>query len=128
VIRLAHHVEPIVITLAALIIGGSVYRFTVPAGNREVGSGVVSGYAVTGVHYALNATAPPNIDSLTFTVTPPIPQESSGEVTVETTLAAGARATYPRTTNPARQTVTCVTTSPPLAAAALNDITVIAGQ
>ncbi len=51
----------------ALAIGGGAYAFTasntVPATTVGAGAGAVSGYTVTNLHYALNATTPANIDS-----------------------------------------------------------------
>jgi hypothetical protein len=41
---------------------------TVPASKAGDGSGAISGYTVSAVHYNLNATNPQNIDSVTFTL------------------------------------------------------------
>jgi archaellin len=58
----------------AMAIGGGAYAFTasntVPATSAGAGTGVVSGYTVTNLHYSLDATTPTNIDSLTFTISP----------------------------------------------------------
>src|SRR5207248_41845 len=68
--------------VVALAIGVGAYAFTasntVPSTNVGAGSGTVSGYTVTNLHYTLNATTPTNIDSLTFTVSPAIPSTASG--------------------------------------------------
>jgi hypothetical protein len=41
---------------------------TVPASKAGDGSGAISGYTVSAVHYNLNATNPQSIDSVTFTL------------------------------------------------------------
>jgi hypothetical protein len=57
----------------ALAIGVSVFAFaasnTVPATNAGIGSGNISGYTVTSVHYVLNAD-PTKVDQVTFTLAP----------------------------------------------------------
>lgn len=39
---------------------------TVPPSNAGDGSGAISGYTVSSIHYNLNGTTPANIDSVTF--------------------------------------------------------------
>lgn len=118
--------------LAAGAIGGGAYAFTasntVPATNVGAGSGTVSGYTVTNLHYGLNATTPANIDTLTFNVSPAIPSTSSGKVTIQAQLSVGGPTTYTCTTNTAGDTVTCATTSPQLTASTLSSVTVVAAQ
>ena len=118
--------------IAALAIGGGAYAFTasntVPATIAGSGSGVVSGYTVTNLHYGLNATTPGNIDSLTFTISPSIPSTSSGKVVVSAALSVGGPTTYNCTTDTAGATVTCATTSPQLTAALVTGVTVVAAQ
>ena len=54
--------------IAAWVIGGGAYAFTasntVPATTVGAGAGVVSGFTVTNLHYALNATTPARIRSV----------------------------------------------------------------
>lgn len=118
--------------VSAGAIGGGAYAFTasntVPATNVGAGSGTVSGYTVTNLHYGLNATTPSNIDSLTFNVSPVIPSTSSGKVNIQAQLSAGGPNTYSCTTNTAGDTVTCTTTSPQLTASTLTSVTVVAAQ
>lgn len=118
--------------VAAGAIGGGAYAFTasntVPTTNVGAGSGTVSGYTVTNLHYGLDATTPANIDSLTFSVSPVIPSTSSGKVDVQAALSAGGPNTYSCTTNTAGDTVTCTTTSPQLTASTLSSVTVVAAQ
>jgi hypothetical protein len=116
----------------ALAIGGGAYAFTasntVPATTAGAGSGVVSGYTVTNLHYSLNATAPGNIDSLTFTINPLVPSTSSGKVIISAALSTGGPTTYTCTTDTTGATVTCATTSPQLTAALIMGVTVVAAQ
>ena len=60
--------------VAAGAIAGGAYAYTaantVPTSTAGAGSGTVSGYTVSSLHYALNTSTPANIDSLTFTVSP----------------------------------------------------------
>ncbi|MDE3025049.1 MAG: hypothetical protein KGI93_05700 [Acidobacteriota bacterium] len=121
-----------VAVVAAAAVAGGAYAFTaantVPSTNAGAGSGTVSGYSVTNLHYSLNATTPANIDSLTFNVSPVIPSTSSGKVIVQTSLSSGGPNTYTCTTNTAGDTVTCATTSPQLTADKLSSVTVVAAQ
>ncbi len=60
-----------VLVLAGTIVAGT-YAFTaantVPTSHAGDGSGTVSGYTVSAIHYNLNTTTPANIDSVTFTL------------------------------------------------------------
>jgi hypothetical protein len=116
----------------ALGIGGGAYAFTasntVPATIAGTGVGVVSGYTVTNIHYALNSTTPANIDSLTFTLSPAIPSTSSGKVIIAAALSVGGPTNYTCTTDVAGTTATCATTTPQLTSTLLTGITVVAAQ
>jgi hypothetical protein len=118
--------------VASLAIAGGAYAFTasntVPASTAGAGVGTVSGFTVTNLHYALNATTPANIDSLTFSVSPSIPSTGSGKVIVQAVLSTGGPSTYTCTTNTTGDVVTCATTSPQLTAALLTSVTVVAAQ
>jgi hypothetical protein len=118
--------------LAVLVIAGGAYAFTasntVPSTSAGSGAGVVSGFAVTNLHYALNATTPTNIDSLTFTITPGVPSTSSGKVVISAALSSGGPNAYTCSTDTAGTLVTCSTTSPQLTAALLTGVTVVAAQ
>ena len=118
---------------AALVVAGGAYAFTaantVPASTAGAGSGTVSGFTVTNLHYALNATTPINIDSLTFTVSPVIPNTGTGKVIVQAILSTGGPNTYTCTTDATGATVTCATTTPTqLTADKLSSVTVVAAQ
>lgn len=125
-------IRVVVALVAAAAIAGGAYAFTaantVPSSNAGAGSGTVSGYTVTNLHYSLNATTPANIDSLTFNVSPVIPSTGSGKVIVQASLTSGGPNTYTCTTNTAGDTVTCTTTSPQLTADKLSSVTVVAAQ
>lgn len=118
--------------IVALAIGGGVYAFTasntVPLTTTGSGAGTVSGYTVTNLHYALDATTPGNIDSLTFTISPAVPSTSSGKVVIAAALSSGGPNNYTCTTDTPGTTVTCATTSPQLTSALLTGVTVTAAQ
>lgn len=125
-------IRVVVALVAAAAIAGGAYAFTaantVPSSNAGAGSGTVSGYTVTNLHYSLDATTPANIDSLTFNVSPVIPSTGSGKVIVQASMTSGGPNTYTCTTNTAGDTVTCTTTSPQLTADKLSSVTVVAAQ
>ena len=131
-IKKALHLKVLVAAVAALVVAAGAYAFTaantVPATTAGAGSGVVSGYTVTNLHYNLNATTPINIDSLTFTVSPVIPSTSSGKVLVQAVLSTGGPNSYTCTTTTTGDVVTCATTSPQLTADKLTSVTVVAAQ
>ena len=118
--------------VVALAIGGGAYAFTasntVPASNAGAGSGAVSGYTVTNLHYSLDSTTPANIDSLTFTISPTVPSTGSGKVVISAALSTGGPTNYTCSTDSTGATVTCATTSPQLTAALLTGVTVVAAQ
>jgi hypothetical protein len=118
--------------VAALAIAGGAYAFTasntVPVTTAGAGSGAVSGYTVTSLHYTLNTTTPANIDSLTFVISPTVPSTSSGKVVISAALSTGGPTNYNCTTDTTGSNVTCATTSPQLTAALLTGVTVIAAQ
>jgi hypothetical protein len=62
----------LMLVVLVLALSGFTYAFaatnTVPATYAGDGSGTISGYTVTNVHYDLNATTPTTIDSVTFTL------------------------------------------------------------
>jgi hypothetical protein len=126
------HWRYLVVMVAVLAVAGGAYAFTaantVPASTAGAGSGTVTGYTVSNLHYGLNATTPTNIDSLTFTVSPAVPSTSSGKVIVQAILTSGGPNTYTCTTTTAGDAVTCATTSPQLTADKLSSVTVVAAQ
>jgi hypothetical protein len=117
---------------AAVAIGVSAYAFTasntVPASTAGAGAGAVSGYTVTNLHYALDATTPANIDSLTFTISPAVPSTGSGKVIISAALSTGGPTNYTCLTDTGGTSVTCATITPQLTAALVTGITVVAAQ
>lgn len=122
----------VLVAVVAAVVAGGAYAFTaantVPATNAGSGSGAVSGYTVTNLHYSLNSSTPTNIDSLTFTINPAIPSTSSGKVTVQAALTTGGPNNYTCSTDTPGTTVTCATTSPQLTTDKLTSVTVVAAQ
>jgi hypothetical protein len=118
--------------VVAGIVAGGAYAFTasntVPNSVAGSGTGTVSGYTISNVHYGLNATTPVNVDSLTFTITPAVPSTSTGKVVVQAALSTGGPSTYTCSTNTTGDTVTCATTAPQLSSDKLTGLTVIAAQ
>lgn len=116
----------------AVLTGLGAYAFTatntVPQSNVGAGTGTVSGYTVSNVHYNLNATTPTNVDSLTFNVSPSIPSTGNGTVVIAVELAAGGTSRYTCTRNATGDVVTCATTSPQLVADTVVKLTVVAAQ
>jgi hypothetical protein len=116
----------------AAAIGVGAYAFTasntVPATTAGAGSGAVSGFTITNLHYNLDATTPANIDSLTFTIAPAVPSTGTGVVTIAAALSSGGPTNYACTANTAGTTVTCATTTPQLSASLLTGVTVVAAQ
>jgi hypothetical protein len=126
-------VSAVVGVAAALAIGGGAYAFTasntVPSTTAGAGTGVVSGYTITNIHYVLDATTPTNIDSLTFTITPAVPSTGTGKVTIAAALSTGGPTNYTCTTDTTGANVTCPTTSPTqLTATLLTGVTIVAAQ
>lgn len=95
---------------------------TVPTSKAGSGTGVISGYTLTNVHYGLNETTPSNIDSVTFDVDAAPP---AGAVLKVKLVAAGS--TYYTCTN-VSTAVTCNTTSPQATVAASDQLLVVAAQ
>ncbi len=131
----SHRGSPVRLMVAvavALVLGTGAYAFTasntVPNSTAGSGVGTVSGYTVSSMHYTLNTSTPVNADSLTFNVSPAIPSTGGGKVLVQMGLTSGGPTGYSCTPNIAGNTVTCATTSPPLAIDKLVSVTVIAAQ
>jgi hypothetical protein len=96
-----------VLALSAVLVAGT-YAYTaantVPTSKAGDGSGAVSGYTVSAIHYNLNAASPQNVDSVTFTL-------NSAPVAGSTIKAQVDGATWYTCTN-VTTAVTCATTAP----------------
>jgi len=94
------------ILLAVVIIAVSAYAFaaanTVPTSKAGEGSGTVSGYTVSDIHYDLDATDPTTLDDVTFTL-------DSAATTVEAKLVSSGGTWYD-CTNSSGNSWTCTTT------------------
>lgn len=75
---------------------------TIPATHAGDGTGNITGYVVSNIHYNLNAANPANIDSVTFTL-------DATETMVKVKLVA-ASTTFFSCTNPNGFNWTCTTT------------------
>jgi hypothetical protein len=110
----------IVVFAFATVAYASAAANTVPTIKAGDGSGVVSGYTVSAVHYALNAANPTTIDSVTFTLdTAPV---AGG--TLKILLVSGGSTWYGCTF--VTTAVTCTTTGAPVSTA--NSLEVVAAQ
>jgi hypothetical protein len=70
--KLNSNIRLMAIFALALVLAGATYAFaaanTVPASKAGDGSGAISGYTVSTIHYNLSAANPGNIDNITFTL------------------------------------------------------------
>jgi hypothetical protein len=112
------------IALLALVIGILVgtYAFTaantVPDTKAGDGSGTITGYVVTGVHYTLNGTDPSKVDAVAFTVdSTPV----AGSTLKVQLVSSG---TWYTCTNVATA-VSCTTTSPQATVVPANQLRVV---
>jgi uncharacterized protein YpuA (DUF1002 family) len=99
------------IVIVVLVLAAATYAFaaanTVPASKAGDGSGDITGYTVSAIHYTLNA-APTTIDTVTFTLdTAPV----AGSTIKIKLVAAGS--TWYSCTN-VTTAVTCTTTGAPV--------------
>ena len=114
----------VVLLVAGVLVAGS-YAFTaantIPASHAGEGTGTVSGYTLTNIHYNLNATNPSNVDSVTFT----LDTAPAATSTLKAQLVSGG-SWYSCTNSGAN--VTCATTSPQATVLATNQLRVIAAD
>lgn len=72
----------LIAVMLVLILSVAVYGFAaaniVPGSYAGDGSGSISGYTISDIHYALNASNPANIQTVTFTISP----ASAGDVRI----------------------------------------------
>lgn len=116
-----------IVSLAVLLILSSVaYGFAaaniVPASGAGDGAGAITGYTISNVKYALNATTPANIDSVSFTITP---GGSAGAPTTVKAKLVSSSSTY-STCSLSATTWTCNFTG--ITATAADELRVIAAQ
>ena len=112
------------IFILVLILAGATYAFaaanTVPVSKAGDGSGAISGYTVSSIHYGLNATNPATIDTVTFNLdTAPV----AGSI-IKIDLVSGGPTWY--TCTNVGTAVTCTTTGAPVSTA--NNLEVVIAQ
>lgn len=112
------------VTMLAGVLVAGTYAYTaantVPTSKAGDGSGAVSGYTVSVVHYNLNATSPQNVDSVTFTLdTAPV---AGGTIKAQVDGAAWYTCTNVTTA------VTCTTTAPQATVLGATSLRVIVAQ
>jgi hypothetical protein len=109
-----------IMAFVILVVAGFTYAYaatnTVGPSEAGDGSGTISGYAISAVHYNLNATTPSLIDSVTFTI-------SASAATVKISLDGGT--TY-YSCSIAGTNVTCTTAGATVVSA--TSLRVIAGN
>jgi hypothetical protein len=111
-----------VAVLASVLVAGT-YAYTaantVDASKAGDGSGAVTGYLVSAVHYTLNTTSLQNVDSVTFTL--------DSEPASGSTIKAQVGANWYSCTN-VTTAVTCATTSPQATVLPITSLRVIIAQ
>jgi hypothetical protein len=120
--RLTGRLAAVILLTGVLVAGTYAYTAanTVPVSKAGDGSGAVSGYTVSAVHYNLNASSPQNVDSVTFTLdTAPA---------VGYTIKAQVDGTNWYTCTNVATAVTCPTTSPQATVAGATNLRVIVAQ
>lgn len=108
------------------LLGTATYAFaaanTVPASNAGDGSGAISGFTISNIHYTLNAASPAgDVSSVSFQLSPAVP--TGGAVYVRFNVGAAVACSL----NVAGDTATC---TPPAGATplAITSLQVIAAQ
>jgi hypothetical protein len=113
----------VVVMALALAVALGIYVYaatnTVPSTSAGAGSGTISGYTVSNIQYTLDATAPTNLNQVSFTITP------AAASTVKAQLASGG--SWYSCTN-SSGSVTCATTSPQATVAGATQLTVVSTQ
>jgi hypothetical protein len=94
---------------------------TVPATKRGEGAATISGYAITDVHYNLNAVNPENIDSVTFSLDGVPPDGSS----IRMRLGSTEITWYTCGVSGSPTGATCTTTSPQATLAHSDELRVV---
>lgn len=110
--------------LIVLVLSMGIYAFaaanTVPASSAGDGTGAISGYTVSAIHYVLNATNPGNIDSVTFTLSAAPVSGGTVKITLDGT-------NWYNCTN-VTTAVTCVTTTPQQTVTSATNLRVVVAQ
>jgi hypothetical protein len=112
------------VLLIVLILSMAIYAFaaanTVPGSSAGDGSGAISGYTISAIHYGLNAANPGNIDDVTFTLSAaPV---AGGAIKISLDGANWYSCTNVTTA------VTCVTTAPQATVLLATNLRVVIAQ
>jgi hypothetical protein len=107
----------------ALGLSAGAYAYTtsntVPGSSAGDGSGTISGYTVSAIHYVLSATNPQNVTSVTFNVNTAPATGSTMEVQINSNWYTCTNVTT---------TLTCNTSSPQLTVANANSLEALIAQ
>lgn len=110
-----------VFSIVAVSALGFAATNTVPASNAGDGSGSVSGYTVSNIHYNLNATNPANADSVTFDISPALAAGGTARISFDGGTTWSNNCTG--TTN-----LTCTFPSPQPIGSGFTSLRVVAAQ
>jgi hypothetical protein len=110
-----------VFSIVAVSALGFAASNTVPASNAGDGSGAVSGYTVSNIHYNLNASNPATADSVTFDISPALATNGTARISFDggTTWSNNCTGT---------STLTCNFTTPQPIGASFTNLRVVAAQ
>ena len=112
------------VLLIVLVLSMAIYAFAaanvVPASSAGDGSGAISGYTVSTIHYVLNAANPGNIDSVTFTLS--TAPAAGGSIKISLDGANWYSCTNVTTA------ITCVTTAPQATVLLATNLRVVVAQ
>ncbi|GIW13780.1 MAG: hypothetical protein KatS3mg062_1219 [Tepidiforma sp.] len=112
-----------VLAIVAVSALGFAATNTVPQTNAGDGSGTVSGYTVSNVHYSLNATNPSTADSVTFDLSPTLPTGGTARVSFD-----GGTTWSNACSSGSGSTVTCSFTTPQSIGSGFTSLRVVAAQ
>ena len=112
------------VLLIVLVLSMAIYAFaaanTVPASSAGDGSGAISGYTVSAIHYTLNAANPGNVDSVAFTLSAAPVAGGTIKITVD-------GVNWYSCTN-VTTAITCVTTAPQATVVGATNLRVVVAQ
>ncbi len=111
-----------VFSIVAVSALGFAATNTVPASNAGDGSGTVSGYTISNIHYNLNATNPSTANGVTFDTAPSVPATG----TVHVSFDGGT--TWSPACSVSGATVTCTFSTPQPIGASFTSLRVVAAQ
>jgi archaellin len=108
--------------IAAVCVAAGIYAFTasntVPGSKAGSGSGAITGYTVSGIHYTPNATDPTKLDAVAFTL-----DAVAGTVKAQVDTVAGD---WYSCTNTSGNNWSCATTSPQAHVQPTDQLSVVA--